>query len=378
MPDITMEMSPAIIYGTEELARLSQEAAGFGRQGMIICDPIMERKRELLAGMLEDRGRKTIPYTYDNDRRSTFVLQDMVKMARISKADFVIAIGGVHLISLARAVAAIAPGTGSVDRFFDGDMGLLDYTSYLPCIEVPTTGRNPLLLRPECLLTESREGKSRIIPIPSSMLKMIVMDNSFLFGFSKIRFFSISFEIFMTALEAFLASEGTFFSDKYCLAAMDTIWQLWKNPEISFEEPEIKKGLYEAGLLAGFAGSYVAPGAATLLAYCAGRYNKTDHTSLACPLLPAFTESSFIRDSDKITLLMHKLGIKGRGDAAGERLSNALREIADHIGLPLRLKSLDLNRADLLTPVESAKNIRSSYHTVTSEDFFYELIQTAG
>lgn len=378
MPDITMEMSPAIIYGTEELTRLSQEAAGFGRQGMIICDPLLDSKREMLAGLLEGRGRKTISYTFDNDRRSTFVLEDMVKMARISKADFIIAIGGVHLISLARAVAAIAPGTGTVNRFFDGDMGLLDFTSYLPCIEVPSTARNPFLLRPECFLTESREGKSRVIPIPSSMLKMIVMDDSFLSGFSRNRYFAISFEIFMSALEAFLAAEGTFFSDKYCLAAMDTIWQLWKNPDLSWEEPDVRKGLYEAGLLAGFAGGYVAPGPGTLLAYCAGRYNKQDHTSLCCALLPALTESSFIRNSDKTTLLMHKIGIHGRGETAGEMLSNVLREIAENLSLPLRLKSLSLNRADMLVPVESARSIRSAYQTLTSEDFFYELIQTAG
>jgi alcohol dehydrogenase class IV len=208
MADIKMNISPEVILGSEK--RLGDEVLYWGNRVLVIGDASIKEQIHSIRESLESRGLRVLLFTDVEPELATYSLNDALSMARGSRADMILGIGGVKTLQMARAAAALTPGDIFLEDYFQGRARP---NKGLPYIEVPSSGRNPFMLRQDCLLTETRNRRSRIVPLPDKMVKMVLLDPLLTTGLSDRNILMILMEILLSAVENYLVKRSSFFSD---------------------------------------------------------------------------------------------------------------------------------------------------------------------
>lgn len=374
MADIKMNISPEVILGSEK--RLGDEVLFWGDRVLIIGDSVLQEQIEEIRRSLESRGLQVILFTDLEPELSTFSLNDALSLTRGSHSDMIVGVGGVKTLQLARATAALAPNRDIfMEDYFQGKSRP---EKGLPYMEIPASGRNPFMLRHDCLLTETHNRRSRIVRLPENMVKLILIDPILTRSLSDRYTQMILMEILMSSVENYLTSRGSFFSDVQSRAAIGKASQvLFGYHDKGKFELKDRHLLCEAALFAAYGSALNGVGPATLLIYALSHYSGVSKSSLACVLLPALVNSSFYPPGEKkesISLLCYVEGFpeEFRREPGGD----TFRRAQGLYDLPTRFSELGLSREVLSEAASITYSITENrYPEVTQENLLAILNQ---
>lgn len=373
MADLKMNIPPEVIIGS--INRLGDEAVYLGSRVLLVADSALGDGLEEIKAMLESRGLGVILFTDLIPAASSFTLRDALSMARGSHANVIIGMGGVKTLQLARATAALAREDIYLEDYIRGNRRPV---KGLPYIEVPTSGRNPLMFRPECLLTEHTEKFSRLCPLPEESLKLIFLDPLFLNTCSPRMVRMILMDILLHSVEAYLTSRSSFFSDVQTRQALSLASSVLTVDNRETLNPGHFNAVYEASLFSAYATALNGPGAGTVLSYVLSGYTGKPKAAVSSVLLPALVGSSFYPAGEKKSLLAKHCYREGEPEdfmtMAPADLMERFQGLHD---LPSRFSQLGITSRQLSEAASLTYAILEAHMPGLTQETLFDILQRA-
>ncbi|HSV56349.1 MAG TPA: iron-containing alcohol dehydrogenase, partial [Magnetospirillaceae bacterium] len=374
---------PAEIHlGPDTLLKLPGilSASGADRV-LLIADPLLNESRSVdrILALLEDRGIQAILFDEVPAGCTSSTAEDVLRLARGSRAMGVVAAGGVRVLSLARVVAAVAEGSSTLDEWMDGTP---PYCRSLPLVTIPSTYRDPFLLTDGCVLTDARGRRVRVLSAPSGTTRAVILDPSMSAGLFPKAAAARMLDLILQAVEGYVSARASFYSDILLERAVETACRCLDAFLIRPEDPAVRMDALRASFLtgAGLAASSLGLGTSVVLALNA-RF-QVPKSSLAAVVLPYILEWASRSRLEKVAALAPRLGEDVSDLTTAESAAKAVESIRTRLGklkIPSRLKDFDLELERLVEAAEHARTLEMTNHlprTVSSDDVF-DLMKTA-
>ena len=146
--------SPAeIFFGNDIIERLGLIVAPYGERVLLITEEILSDGKipELIQKLLIKRGIECIIFDEIGTESTTSEAEKAIVIAKGSHTQIVIGLGGIRVLSIAKCVAGFPSITSLTDDHHEDVPAGNDLLHY---IEIPTTCRNPFMLKDEALIID--------------------------------------------------------------------------------------------------------------------------------------------------------------------------------------------------------------------------------
>ncbi|HOX11525.1 MAG TPA: iron-containing alcohol dehydrogenase [Spirochaetia bacterium] len=382
MADFRFRVPAETYMGPDTLLKLPSLLASYGSDRvLVVADPMLHEARAVdrVLALLEDRGSKAILFDEIPDGATTASAEDILRLARGARANGVVGLGGVRVLSAARAVAASAAGTASLDDWIDGTPPTC---RPLPYISVPTTYRDPFLLTDECALTDARGRRARVLAASPGTTRAVILDPSMSTGLFPKAAAACMLDVLLQAIEGFVSARANFYSDVLLERAVALAASCVDAFQTRPDDPAVRADALRASFLtgAGLASSSLGLGTAVVLALNA-RF-QVPKASLAAVVLPYMLEWASKSRLEKVAALAPLLGEDVSELTTAESAVKAVESVRTRLGLlkiPSRLKDFDLELERLVETAEHARTLDMTNHlprTVSTDDVF-DMMKTA-
>lgn len=382
MADFRFRVPAETYMGPDCLLKLPGLLTAYGADRvLVVADPMLHESRAVdrVLALLEDRGSKAILFDEVPTGVTTSTAEDILKLARGARANGVVGLGGVRVISIARAVAGAATGSGSLDDWIDGSP---PPDRPLPFVSVPTTYRDPFLLSDECVLTDARGRRVRVLSAPAGTTRAVVLDPSLSTGLFPKAAAACMLDILLQAIEGFVSSRANFYSDVLLERAVGTAVRCVDDFQSRPDDPSVRVEALRAAFLtgAGLASSSLGLGTAVVLALNA-RF-QVPKASLSAVVLPYVLEWASKSRLEKVAALAPLMGENTADLTTAEAAVKTVEAVRTRLGLlkiPSRLKDFDLELERLVETAEHARTLDMTNYlprTVSTDDIF-DIMKTA-
>jgi alcohol dehydrogenase len=302
-----------------------------------------------------------------------------VNLARGSHAEVVVGMGGVRVLSVAKCIAMVAPGSSEMDDYLSG---MQPAGEPLPYMAVPTTCRDPFLLSDEYLVTDARDRVARIGRTQKGITRIALFDPKLCSSLPAKYSATTLMDTLLAAIEGFISSKANFLSDTFLQQAIQLIG---KTLNLAVEQPDDLKtrmNASTAGLLLALGLTMSRPGIGSALAYAINGRFMVPKSWVATILLPHVLEFNLTAASEKLAVVARMLG-EGAEEAdpvkAASRGVEVVRRFIGTLGLATRLRDFDLKLDDMVDIAGTARSydmMNFLPRSISTEDL-YDLIKTA-
>jgi alcohol dehydrogenase class IV len=382
MADFRFRVPAETYMGTDSLLKLPSLLSSYGADRvLVVADPLLHESRSVdrVLALLGDRGIQAILFDEVPEGATTSTAEDILRLARGSRANGIVGLGGVRVLSLGRAVAGSAIGSISLDEWIDGT---LPVGKPIPYVSIPTTYRDPFLLTDECALVDARGRRIRVVAAPPGTTRAVVLDPSLSTGLFPKMAASCMLDILLEAIEGFVSARSNFYSDVLLERAVATAARCVDDFQSRPDDPSVRIEALRAAFLtgAGLASSSLGLGTAIVLALNA-RF-QVPKASLSAVVLPYILEWAAKSRLEKVAALAPLLGENVTDLTTEEAAVKSVESVRSRLGLlkiPSRLKDFDLELERLVETAEHARTLDMTNHlprTVSADDVF-DIIKTA-
>ncbi len=364
MNELLFHIPSRIHFGNDTLPSLGTEAADVGHRAVLVTDlvfsggDLVRRIEELL----EKRHVSTLVFDEVGNGSGTREIINGAELTRAGKAQVVIGIGGIRVLSAARCIASTAQGGHSVYDLLDG---LPPDTKPLPHLQVLTTCRNPFMLTDRTPVVDARTGEQRILTLPDSRPAAVIMDPLLTLGLSAKYAVATLMDTFLVAVEGYLSRKSTFISDSLFLKAIDTSVGVLRELSNEPGERSYRESASQAGFLTALGVSMSSMGAGSALAYALAGKMAVPKSFTAGILLPYILEYGRSARPEKVARLAPILGEYVEGLGVVEAASQVIDSVRHRIGIegmPMRLRDLGITENDLPGIVDSVAGFEMNQH----------------
>jgi alcohol dehydrogenase len=381
MADFSIRISPQVILGPDVVNRLSVMAGPQAERCLVVADPVLYDLKtiERLSGILEGNGMKAIVFDEIPEYAGSSTADAIINLAKGSRPQAVIGLGGVRTLSLARAVAMASREDFDLDMIIDGRP---PSGPGIPFIAIPTTFRDPFLFSESLVLTDSRDKSVKVVRTQPELTKLVLFDPSLHVSLSPKSSALSCLEIILQSIEGYISQKSSFFSDTLFEKALPQAFQALDGFIARPEDPVNRQKAAEAAFLSayGLAASSLGVGSALVLSMNA-RFN-IPKSSLSAILLPYLMDSGIKARVEKMATVAQLSGeeVTGLGstDAAGKAI-DGVRQRLGSLRVPTRLKDFDLELDSLVGVAEMARNLEmcSSLPRTLSMEDVYDILKQA-
>lgn len=359
MQSFVLQVPQTIVFGQDVLPQLGPIAHRLGNRAMIISESVLQDGRyvERVADILKRAGLEIMVYDELMPSTPTIIIDEISALAKASKTQLIVGLGGMRVLSMARCVASVAAERMRVWDFVEGGVP----AQTLPYIGIPSSYRNHLLLRNECVLRDSSDKRARIVPVPPDTIRATVVDTTLTQTLSSKYAIAALLDTLLAAIEGYLSTSSSLYSDTLLVAA---IGELYKAAMIAVKNPHdtrFRSRASEAGLLAAMGLSITGQGMGGALSYAINARFHLPKSWIASILLPGVVEFLSVRDVARMARVAGAFGEPVEGIIDSEdavRAIRGIRRLLSHVDLPVRFRDLDVTLDELSVAAEEAAEFR--------------------
>ncbi len=365
MDELQIYIPSRIFLGDDTLGRLGGIAENYGARAILVSDSIFSDSSlpNRISDILDRKGIKLIQSPGIQPDSFHDVVGDIVTLAKASRTQIVIGLGGIRTLSIAKCVSALVSGDRLVDDLIDGYPVTSPRIAY---IEIPTTCRNPFMLNSQLLLLDSRNRRNRLLDIPDLIPNAVVIDPSLTSTLSEKYILATLLDTFLYALEGYLSVRNNFISESQflkSLALIDSALKLFGDPEYA---NEFQEKASQAGLSAAMGLSTSRLGAGAGIAFAISGKFGVPKALMASMMIPAVLEFGVTAVPDKLARIATILGADTRGLKPAEAAFRALQlmreRLWEHIG-ELRIHNLSVQKDEMADIAEFVHDYPMIKHT---------------
>lgn len=355
MQTFSLQLPSSIVFGQDTLPQLGTMARETGSRALVVSESVLHDGNHIsrVVEILNRAGVDTMTYDELMPGSPATVIDEIASLARAGKAQMIVGLGGMRVLSTARCVANLAAGKRNVQDMLEGRRP----ESSLPYIEVPSSYRNHLLMRPEAVITDGYTGGARMITLAPHTVRGAVVDTSFTETLSSKYALAAIMDTLLAAVEGYYAPQSTMFSDTLLLRATrelhDAALAGIKQPN----DPRFRQQAAEAGIITAMGLAVTGQGIGGGLTYAINSRFSLPKSWVAGILLPHVVDVLTSRDMEKAARIAAALGepverITAQDDAP--RAARGVRKLMTQLDLPPRLRDLDVTLDDLSRAAEDA------------------------
>lgn len=324
-------------------AGVSRDAAQYikGDSVLIISDPFLYNNgvaKEIGASL---KGKKAAYFSAIEPNPSCESVDAAAAKARAVKADCVIGLGGGSALDVAKMVSCLTTNEGSIYDYYAGGSSVLDKRkTTLICI--PTTAGTGSEVTNVGVFTNKKAGLKMPMVNDQFWADYALVDYQLTYTLPKAVTASTGMDAFCHAIEAYWNKAAIPICDMLAMRAMKLVLD---NIRTACHEPQndrARSNMMEASLLAGIAFSQTRTTGIHALSFPLTTEFHASHGVACAVTLPAFIKISVEQEAQKMQSIAAFLGYNSVNE-----LADAVEQLMQDIGLPVRLSEIGVQEADL-------------------------------
>jgi lactaldehyde reductase len=276
----------------------------------------------------------------------------------VSEADVIVAIGGGSPIDTAKAIGIIATNPEFADVVSLEGIANTKNKS-VPVIALPTTAGTAAEVTINYVITDEENVKKMVCVDPNAIPVLSIVDAELMLSMPKGLTAATGMDALTHAIEGFITKGAWEMSDMFELKAIEMIV---KHLPVAVENPtntEAREGMAMAQYMAGMGFSNVGLGLVHGMAHPLGAYYDIPHGVANAVLLPIVMKYNATSCIDKYGEIAKAMGLNTVGLSKIEVAHvavDAVKALAIKVGIPERLRNLNVKEEDLERLANSAFN----------------------
>ncbi|THB67282.1 MAG: iron-containing alcohol dehydrogenase, partial [Spirochaetaceae bacterium] len=305
-----------------------------------------------LQEVLESAGMNCLVYDEIPSENPSEHLQEAVQLAKAGKVQVIVALGGVRVSMAARVVSLAAASSCSISAMASEE---LPPKKALPCIEIPTSFRNPLLFAAKTYLGEPSTRIPLWFDLPTDFLRCVLVDPVLTQTLPAKYGAALLMDAVLCGLEGYI-SEGAGCLGRPLLrdgisACSDAVLGVYNAPE----EIRPRQKACEGGLLVSLGLAFGRQGIGGALVYVMSSLYGVPKSWLASVLSPHIAEYWIPIVPQRMAEVAGAMGVDIASLSATEaarQVPQVLRRMIGQLEAPGRLRDLDISLAQVMDAVE--------------------------
>lgn len=381
MGDFSIRISPQVILGPDVVNRLSVMAGKQAERCLLVADPVLYETKtiERVTSILEANGMQSIVFDEIPEFPGSATADAAINLAKGSRPQAILGLGGVTALSLARATAMAAREEQDLDAFIDGRSPA---GPGIPLIAIPTSFRDPFLFTESFFISDSRDRSIKLVNTQPDLTRLVLFDPSLHASLSAKTSALACLEMILQSLEGYLSIKASFFSDTLLEKSLGLAFQALDGFIQRPDDPNNRQRACEAGFLSAYALAASSLGVGTALALSLNARYNIPKSSLSTILLPYIMDAGIKTRVEKMARVAQLSGEETTGLSPAEAAGKAIDGVRQRLGalrIPTRLKDFELELDPMVNVAEMARNLDlCSYlpRTLSMEDL-YDILKQA-
>ncbi|MFP4427170.1 MAG: iron-containing alcohol dehydrogenase [Spirochaetaceae bacterium] len=349
MDSLKVQFPETILFGSETLQKLGSTVRQYGDRVLLVSESVLHEGNHIgnAQDLMVREGIDVLLFDELMPGSTAAAVDEVLSLARASKAKAIVGMGGMRVLSIAKTAAAIASGKHSVNELLNGGVR---FEAPLPYVEVPSSYRNHFMLRDAVILKDGVSKDFRILKVPNSTTKAVVVDTNLTHTLSQKYAVSAMMDTLLAAVEGYLSNAANVLSDTVLIRAVRLLKEAILGSVRSPTDMRYRRRASEAGLLTAMGLSQSEQGVGGAISYAVNSRFEVPKSWVATVLLPHVLETHVSHRAEKLSDISAALGETVDGimpEEDAQRSVRAVRRMLGMIELPSRLRDLDLSMDDL-------------------------------
>mgnify|MGYP003806175949 CR=1 FL=1 len=339
--NITLLTPPRVVFGRGVFSKLGQEAAGLGRVALVVTGRSAARASGALdAGLRSLAAAGVQAHVFDAVEHdpSLATVDNGLALARETRSDVVIGLGGGSALDAAKAIAALAPAPCGVAPFFSGGREIA--APGLPFVAIPTTAGTGAEMTRNSVLTDTATHEKKSLRSPHMVARVALVDPDLTLACPPELTAHSGMDALTQAVECFISKAATPVSDALALPAAGILFKNLAAAVRNGQDAEVREAVALGSMMSGLAFANAGLGAVHGLAHPIGAQLGLAHGLVCACLLAPVVEFNAPACPRKMAALANEFGL-----ASASGVPAALRALATETGVPASLAPLGLNES---------------------------------
>jgi len=345
------------IVGLNVVNRLPEIIQDFGERVMIVTNDTMVQNGSArrVQSLVESKAHGVILFDNVVPEAGTDVVDEGVLLARESRANVVVGLGGTNTINVAKAIAFIAGNDGYINDYFAGRTARRRKVAY---IEIPSTHGICYGLMDSFFIRDVDENIRREYRSRFNFADVILVDPRFTATLAPKFVVAIGMEVLAHACEAYISKAASILTESYIGNAIELIHANLKQAVIDPENMITRQALSTASVFASIALNSSRPGTAFALAMALATRVGLYRGIGASTILPHVLEFNLTASPNKYVRIARSCGEDVNDISVVEaaiKAIEAVRKLLFDLNVPQRLKSFDVDQGKYDDVVRDAR-----------------------
>jgi alcohol dehydrogenase class IV len=346
----TIRRIPKILMGVGAVGEVGKEVTGLGaKRALLISDPGVMKAGIVERVLSSLKGAKVKVSVFDRvepDPRYEIV-DECAEWARPQGIQCVIGVGGGSSLDVAKAVAVMLKGEGSISSFFGVE---LIHRPGVPVVAVPTTAGTGSEVTPIVILSDEGEKLKKGVVSLHLVPSVAILDPELTVGMPPSVTAATGMDALIHAIEAFTSINATPFTDLLAARAMELLYSNIRKAYCNGSDIRARSHMLEGSLLAGIAFANAGVTAVHAFAYPIGAEFHIPHGIANTLMLPRVMEFNMIGALERFASIATMLGEAPAGLSLREtaqRAVMAMERLREDLGLPSHLSDFGVTAEDI-------------------------------
>jgi len=346
--------APVVYFGPGAVSRLEAELRQLGAERVVLLtDPGVARAglvERALAGVTAQVG----VFAEVEPEPPVTLVERAVAFIRAHEAQAVIGLGGGSSMDTAKMAALMMGNKGSVADYWGTDR--VPHAG-LPVIAIPTTAGTSSEISPAAVFVDPEAHTKKGVNCNLLLARVAILDPELTLGLPPALTASTGLDALTHAIEAYTSPRASLLTDGNAERGVQLIGEHLRRAYARGDDLEARTGMFAGCLFAGLALAEVNVGAVHGLAQALGGRHPVGHGLANALLLPHVMAFNRIACRAKYARVAELLGEYTEGlslDEAAERAVEAVRRLTVELGIPQRLRDINVPRNLLDEVAQSA------------------------
>lgn len=336
-----------ILFGVGTVQQVGSEAARLGiSRALVVTDQglVQTEIPGTVTKALDGAGIKWMLFADVEPNPSVGTVMKGVEVYARQGCDGVIAVGGGSPIDAAKAIGMVATNGGDIHEYFGADKIKKPLP---PLIAIPTTCGTGSEVTQFTVITDTEKKLKMGIGSPHNIPKVALVDPCLLTKLPGRMVAATGMDALCHAIEAYTSQAGQFLSEAFSLRAIELIGRHLR-PAVANGNLLDLSGMAMASTLAGLGFNNTRTTLVHAMSHAVTAYAQVPHGVANAILVRYVMEFNLIGNPEKHADIAAALGEDTDGLTpmeAGRVAVDAVRELADEVGIPQTLREVGVTEA---------------------------------
>jgi alcohol dehydrogenase len=347
-----------IEFGIDAINRLGHFVNELGNRVLLVAENALSRAGIVhnVETILKGKGIESILYDAVFPQADSTIVDEIALIARKSKVNVVIGLGGSRTCNIAKLVAFLRENEGDISDFIRGKEG---NGRRVPYIEIPTSFREVFSLTSSAYVNDAYDQSNKVITLKGLGTNILIGDPGIMSIMPLKTAVYVALDILTLSMEGYVSLKVNPLVEPVLLRGVEIVYyslmSYIKNPH----DVTIREKLCTAGLFTAIANIITGFGIGFALSMGMNGKKKISKSILTSILLPFIMEYNLSVAASRIAKIGRVMGkdMENLPETKGASIAvKAIREFKENLGIEIvqRIGQLGLAKDDLAEVAEAA------------------------